>query len=114
LLAALRGSISITQGGKPFEVPFARSREVRVPRLPHMKFQELEAGRFSEAEAGVTVHVGVHNPNPFEIRISQIEYELTIAGTKIAESTIGRAEHVAPTSPGSFHPQAHVDPQAHR
>src|SRR5581483_7763471 len=51
LLAALRGTLTVTQGGKSYNVDFAHSHEVRVPRLPHVKFEELEAGRFAEDEA---------------------------------------------------------------
>src|SRR5439155_6464779 len=111
--AALRGTLFVTQGGRSFEVAFARSREVRVPRLPHMKFQELEAGRFSEIEAAATFHIGVHNPNPFEIRVASIKYEVTIAGKKVGDSVIGRSERVAPSSTGVFDIQARLDSETH-
>ena len=113
LLAALRGTLFVTQGGKNFEIPFARSREVRVPRLPHMKFQELEAGRFSEIESGVTFHIGVHNPNPFEIRVASIKYEVSVAGKKVGDSVIGRSERVSPSSTGVFDIEARVDSETH-
>src|SRR6185436_12159036 len=84
-----------------------------VPRLPHVKFQELEAGRFSEDEAGITFHIGVFNPNPFEIRVSDIKYEITIAGKKVAESVIGKGERVSPASTGVFDIETHVDAATH-
>jgi LEA14-like dessication related protein len=113
LLAALRGKLQVTQGGKPFTVDFARSHEVRVPRLPHVKFQELEAGRFSEDEAGVTFHIGVNNPNPFEIRVDSIKYEVNIAGKKIGEGTIGKGERVSPASTGVFDLEVKIDADTH-
>ena len=113
LLTALRGKLFVTQGTKTHEVDFARSREVRVPRLPHVKFQELEAGRFSEDEAGVTFHIGVVNPNPFEIRLAQIKYEVQVSGKKVADGTIGKAERVSPSSTGVFDLETHVDASTH-
>jgi LEA14-like dessication related protein len=115
LLTALRGKLHVTQGGKTFDIDFARSREVRVPRLPHVKFQELEAGRFSEEEAGVTFHIGVFNPNPFEIKVSQIKYSLQVAGKPVVDpdTIIGRGERVSPSSTGVFDIEAHVDANTH-
>ncbi|MBL8957789.1 MAG: LEA type 2 family protein [Myxococcaceae bacterium] len=113
LLTALRGKLFVTQGNKTHELDFARSREVRVPRLPHVKFQELEAGRFSEDEAGVTFHIGVVNPNPFEIRIAQIKYDVSVTGKKIADGVIGKAERVSPSSTGVFDLETHVDAATH-
>jgi LEA14-like dessication related protein len=115
LLAAIRGKLYVKQGERTHEVDFARSREVRVPRLPHVKFQELEAGRFSEDEAGVTFHIGVFNPNPFEIRVSQIKYAVTIAGKPVgdANAVIGKAERVSPSSTGVFDIETHVDASTH-
>jgi LEA14-like dessication related protein len=113
LLAAIRGKLYVTQGNRAHEVDFARSREVRVPRLPHVKFQELEAGRFDEGEAGVTFHIGVVNPNPFEIRVSQIKYTVQIAGKPVGESVVGRAERVSPSSTGVFDIETHIDASTH-
>lgn len=113
LLAALRGKLLVKQGERTHEVDFARSREVRVPRLPHVKFQELEAGRFSEDEAGVTFHIGVVNPNPFEIRLNALKYEVTIAGKKVADATIGKGERVSPSSTGVFDIETKVDAETH-
>lgn len=113
LLTAVRGKLYVTQGTKTHELDFARSREIRVPRLPHVKFQELEAGRFSEDEAGVQFHIGVFNPNPFEIRVAQIKYEVKIAGKKVADGDIGKAERVSPSSTGVFDLETHVDASTH-
>ncbi len=113
LLTALRGKLFVTQGQKTHEIDFARSREVRVPRLPHVKFQELEAGRFSENEAGITFHIGVNNPNPFEIRVAGINYKVQIAGKQVAEGLIGKAERVSPSSTGVFDLETHVDAATH-
>ncbi|MBK7860940.1 MAG: LEA type 2 family protein [Archangiaceae bacterium] len=113
LNSALRGKLFVTQGSRTYEVDFARARDVRVPRLPHVKFQELEAGRFDEGEAGVTFHIGVYNPNPFEIRVTQLKYVVTIAGKPVTDTTAGKAERVSPASTGVFDLETHVDASTH-
>lgn len=114
LLTAVRGELTVVMGGKTVQVPYARSREVRVPRLPHMKFQDLEAGRYSEEEAGATFHFGVQNPNPFQVTVSAITYTLDVAGKRIAEATtIGKGERVSPASTGVFDVEAKVSAQSH-
>lgn len=113
LLTALRGTLTVKGAGRTDQVPFARSREVRVPRLPHAKFQELEAGRYSEDETGVTFHIGVVNPNPFEIRITGIKYTVLIADKQVADGEIGKGERVSPSSTGVFDIEAKATAETH-
>lgn len=113
LLCAVRGTLTVKGSGRTDQVPFARSREVRVPRLPHGKFQELEAGRYSEDETGVTFHIGVNNPNPFEIRITGIKYQVLIADKPVAEGEIGKGDRISPSSTGVFDIEAKATAESH-
>ena len=113
LLCALRGKLIVKGATRTTEVPFARSREVRVPRLPHLKLQEFEAGRYSEDEAGVTFHVGVVNPNPFEVRVTSIKYAISIADKAVAEGEIGKGDKVSPSSTGVFDIEAKATVETH-
>lgn len=106
MLVALRGTlIGSTQGPdgpKLVELPFAKSKELRTPRLPKVKVIDLEAGRFSDSEVQVTFHVGVVNPNPFEILMTSLSYQAVLGGKKVSEATLGKGERVAPASTGVF------------
>ena len=113
LLCAIRGKLIIKSATRTDEVPFARSHDVRVPRLPHAKFQELEAGRYSEDEAGATFHIGVNNPNPFEVKVTSIKYTITMADKQVAEGEIGKGEKVSPSSTGVFDIEAKVSTESH-
>ncbi len=113
LLCAIRGKVIVKSAGRTDEVAFARSRDVRVPRLPHAKFQELEAGRYSEDEAGVTFHIGVNNPNPFEVKVTSIKYTIAIADKQVADGEIGKGEKVSPSSTGVFDLEAKVTADTH-
>lgn len=113
LLVALRGTLHLKSGDAKLTAPFARSREVRTPRLPHMKMQELEGARFNEAEAGITFHLGVFNPNPFEISVSKIEYDVQVAGKPVEKGVIGKGERVNPASTGVFDVEVKVEEATH-
>ena len=86
---------------------------MRVPRLPHAKFQELEAGRYSEDETGVTFHIGINNPNPFEVKVTSIKYTIAIADKQVAEGEIGKGEKVSPSSTGVFDIEAKMTVETH-
>ncbi len=113
LLIALRGKAFFEGPSGPVAVDYARSREVRVPRLPHARFQEVDAGRYAEDEAGITFRIGVQNPNPFEVMVTAIDYKVEVAGKKISEGTIGRGERVSPSSTGVFDLETKVSAETH-
>lgn len=123
LLLALRGTLVVTVpvpalGDQPastrtLELPFARSREVRTPRLPHLKLVEFEAGRFSEVEVQATFHLGVVNPNPFQISLQGLDYAVTLAGKEVTKGTMGAGERVLPASTGVFDITATMNEESH-
>jgi LEA14-like dessication related protein len=108
LLAALRGTLHVRQGGTVYPIAFARSREVRTPRLPTVVMQELDAARYSSEEANIIFRIGVVNPNPFPLRLGSVSYEVQVAGRKIGEGVRGTGEHVAPSATGMFEVQLPV------
>ncbi|MFL5318864.1 MAG: LEA type 2 family protein [Myxococcaceae bacterium] len=102
LLAALRGKLHVKTPSGMQVVEFARSKEVRVPRLPKVKMNEAEGARFSDEEVNIVFYLGVENPNPFTLQINGIQYTATVAGKQLGESKIGGGEHVSPSSTGVF------------
>lgn len=113
LLCAVRGKLIVKGSKRTDQIEFARSREVRVPRLPHARFQELEAGRYSEDETGVTFHIGVNNPNPFEVKVTSIRYAISMADKPVADGEIGKGEKVSPSSTGVFDIEAKMTAETH-
>lgn len=123
LLLAMRGTLVISvpvpaQGDQPattrtVELPFARAKEVRTPRHPKFKLIEFEAGRFSDVEVQATFHLGVDNPNPFQISLSGIDYSVQLAGKEVAKATIGAGERVSPSSTGVFDVTATLNEETH-
>lgn len=125
ILIALRGDLNgtvqrqVEEGGKlvtkavAVELPFARSREVRTPRLPHLKLGEFEAGRFSESEVQAVFHLLVVNPNPFPVALNGITYEVTLAGKKVAEGTQGAGIKTAIAATDVFDVTAVMNEETH-
>jgi LEA14-like dessication related protein len=125
LLIALRGNLTgtvqrevmvdgkATMQAVAVELPFARSREVRTPRLPHVKLGEAEAGRFSESEVQAVFRLHVVNPNPFPITLSSITYTVTMAGKKVAEGTQGAGIKTAVSATDVFDVTASMNEESH-
>lgn len=126
LLFALRGNLKGTvqrevtsADGKTskqavaVELPFARSREVRTPRVPHLKLGEFEAGRFSESEVQAVFHLLVVNTNPFPVALTGITYEVTLAGKKVAEGTQGQGIKTAVAATDVFDVSAVMNEETH-
>ena len=65
MLMALRGTLTVRSGQQVETLPFAASRSVRVPRLPEVVVDSLDAARYSAEEVGLTLRLGVKNSNPF-------------------------------------------------
>ncbi len=95
------------------ELPFARSREVRTPRLPHLKLGEFEAGRFSESEVQAVFHLLVVNTNNFPVTLSSITYEVSLAGKKVAEGTQGVGIKTAVAATDVFDVSAVMNEESH-
>ncbi len=123
LLLALRGTLVLRletpavgqqpAGSRVVELPFARSREVRTPRLPHLKLIDFDAGRFSEVEVQVTFHLGVVNPNPFQVSLSGLDYAVTMASKEVTKGSMGGGERVQPASTGVFDVTATLNETSH-
>jgi len=113
LLMALRGNLTVKAGERTLQVPFARGREVKTPRLPHVKLRDFEAGRFSESEVQAVFHVGIVNNNNFPIVLNGLDYQVEIAGKKVNEGKMGAGEKVAPASTGVFDLTGTINEETH-
>ncbi len=95
------------------KLAFARSKEVRTPRLPHVKVVDFEAGRFSESEVQAVFHVGVVNPNPFPVVINGLTTQVQLAGKQVVEGKQGAGDKIAASSTGVFDVTATMNEETH-
>jgi LEA14-like dessication related protein len=123
LLLAIRGDLVLKVTTPAFnelpaetreeKLPVARSKEVRTPRLPHVKVVDFEAGRFSESEVQAVFHVGVVNPNPFPVVINGLTTQVQLAGKQVVDGKQGAGDKIAPSSTGVFDVTATMNEETH-
>lgn len=110
MLLALRGTLTVRSGQEVQTLPFAASRSVRVPRLPEVVLESLDAARYSATEVNLTLRVGVKNPNPFPLKMNALTYTLWVGGKKLGEGTLARAETVEASAARVYPLEASVAP----
>ncbi|MBX5483776.1 MAG: LEA type 2 family protein [Myxococcaceae bacterium] len=114
ILTALRGDLIVkTASGKTVTVPFARSRDIRTPRLPRVTMHELDAARYSDREANIFFRIGVVNPNPFPLRIGALDFKAEVAGKQVAEGTRGQGDTIDAAATGIYEVQQSVNEETH-
>jgi LEA14-like dessication related protein len=110
MLLALRGTLTVRSGQDVQTLPFAASRSVRVPRLPEVVLESLDAARYSATEVNLTLRVGVKNPNPFPLRMSQLTYNLLVGGKSLGEGTLAKGDTVEASATSVYPLEASVSP----
>jgi LEA14-like dessication related protein len=110
MLLALRGTLTVRSGQDVETLPFAASRSVRVPRLPELVLESLDAARYSATEVGLTFRVGVKNPNPFPLRVDLLNYELLVNGKSLGTGQLAKGDSVEASASGVYPLEASVSP----
>jgi LEA14-like dessication related protein len=115
----LKGELKVNLEGRPPESwPFARTGELRSPRLPVPKINDAEAARYENNEIGLAFYLGIDNQNPFPIHIKSATYKILINGKQVADgiasvgdripaSKMAEYEVLARLSPAQFGPELH-------
>ncbi|WP_257453030.1 LEA type 2 family protein [Archangium lipolyticum] len=102
VLLALRGVLTVRSGETVRTLPFAASRQVRVPRLPEVRIESLEGARYSEEKVDLLLRLGVRNPNPFPLRLDGLRWAITVGGRKLGEGTQGKYDTVDAAATGVY------------
>jgi len=69
----------------------------------------LDLSGYSAEEVGLTLRLGVKNPNPFPLRLEQLTYTLEVAGKVLDEGTLGKADTVDASATGTYPLEATVN-----
>ncbi|WP_084737797.1 LEA type 2 family protein [Cystobacter ferrugineus] len=102
LLVAVRGTLTVRSGDSERTLPFAASRQVRVPRLPRVKVLAMEGARYSDEQVDLVMRLGVENPNPFPVRLNGLTWVLGIQGRRLGEGTLGKQDVVDAAATGVY------------
>jgi LEA14-like dessication related protein len=113
MLVALRGELEVERAGRVETLPFARSREVRVPRLPVVRLSRMDGARYSEERVVMNALLSVTNPNPFPVRLTSLTYQAHYGGKLLDEGVRARGATLAPSSTDSYEVQVNVHPETY-
>ncbi len=115
LLLALRGTLRVRPTGAESaqSVDFAASRAVRMPHLPAVRVERLDAARYGPEELTLTVGLGVDTPNPFPLRLSGLKWALGVKGKGLAEGNALRRDSVGPASTAVYDVEASVTKESY-
>jgi LEA14-like dessication related protein len=89
----MKGVVKVSQGGTQSEIPYARTGELRAPRLPVPHMNDTALGR-SDQDVTVSFYFGLENQNPFEIKVKNISYHAIVDGKEIGSGTASMGDRL--------------------
>ncbi len=99
----MQGTLHITEQGTTRDVPFAEVCDMRAPRFPLPKMNDVDVGRYGEGgELGVNFFVGVENQNAFEVRVKSISYHASLDGQELAAGMASTGDRLPPSQTAEY------------
>ena len=80
----------------------SRSRSVRSPLLPVVAIATVRASRNEVKALALTYSETIHNPNPFEVRVSTLSYEAGLGGKTVATGELPLGSKLPPAAESTF------------
>jgi LEA14-like dessication related protein len=102
----MQGTLKISEQGVARETPFAEVGELRAPRLPLPKMNDVDVGRYGEGELGISFFLGLENQNPFEVRIASISYRASLDGQEVATGMASTGDHLPASQTAEYEIEA--------
>jgi LEA14-like dessication related protein len=91
----MQGTLIMDEQGVSREAPYSEVGELRAPRLPKPKMNDVDVGRYGgESELGISFFLGLENQNPFEVRVASISYRATLDGKEVAAGMASTGDHI--------------------
>jgi LEA14-like dessication related protein len=89
----MKGVVKVSQGGTQSEIPYARTGELRAPRLPVPHMNDTALGR-TDQDVTVSFYFGLENQNPFEIKVKNISYHAIVDGKEIGSGAASMGDRL--------------------
>jgi LEA14-like dessication related protein len=102
----MQGTLIINEQGVNREAPFTEVGELRAPRLPVPKMNDVDVGRYAEGELGISFFLGLENQNPFEVRIGSISYRASLDGEEVAAGMASTGDRLPPSQTAEYEIEA--------
>lgn len=78
------GALTLAAAGMTLEAPFSHDGELPVLRMPTIAIKGLKQGSVAFSGVSVTVSAEIENPNVFAIGASGLQFDLTVADSRVA------------------------------
>jgi LEA14-like dessication related protein len=102
----MQGTLKMNEQGVAREAPFSEVGELRAPRLPLPKMNDVDVGRYGEGELGISFFLGLENQNPFEVRIASISYRASLDGQEVATGMASTGDHLPASQTAEYEIEA--------
>lgn len=98
----LEGTLDIDTPVGPVTIPFHHDGTVPVLKVPEVDLSRVEVRGVNMMGADVRLGFHVRNPNNLALAVQSLDYNLTLAGARVAEGRLPGALDLAAKSTGSF------------
>ncbi len=103
------GVISGAYGSESVDLQLDRAGRMRSLRLPAVSLGTADGARRGLDEIHATFRLSVRNDNPFEVRLSGLDYVLEVEGNTLTGDTTGANQRVFPSSSYVFDMEYDLD-----
>ncbi len=77
----LKGNADV---GGVFAIPYYKSGELAIPKLPEVVLKQVDIGKISFKGASLTFTLNIVNPNEFDLFLNELNYKVSLGEWKLA------------------------------
>jgi LEA14-like dessication related protein len=94
LIYGIEGDITPSGLLSAFKIPFESAGYIPNPRLPDITVQSFAVTGVSFTAVDLQVKLGIRNPNSFDFKVSQLEYDLAVNGKPLHHDVLDQVAEV--------------------
>ena len=104
----LEGTMELDTPLGPLSIPFHHDGTVPVLKVPEVDLARVEARGVGFSGADVRLSFHVKNPNNLALGVQTLDYQVTLAGARLANGHLPTPLDLQPKSTGAFEADVHV------
>ncbi|MDI6793579.1 MAG: LEA type 2 family protein [bacterium] len=95
--------------GNPFKIPFSKSGELPVFKIPSLSLSHLKVEKLSLMGADILLGLKIKNPNSFDFSFDDFAYHLNLGSFDIVEGSLAGKKTVKEGKEGLWELPVHID-----
>lgn len=76
------------------EIPVRHQSKFPIPNVPDVSVESIGWTNFSMQDVGANLKLRVKNTNSFAYNLKKVDFDLSLAGTRLMETTVSRSKHL--------------------